>query len=217
MSDPEASSASNFGLAQKFSIVRQFIVANSDLAPKAKKNEIPMGESYWQRLEEIFTAGRAPKAPKEPSTVSDELISLVLQEAFQVDTAKLAQYDEAHRLSMAAENITGHLLESYLAEQLEPLGWVWCSGSVVKAVDFIGFDLTNPSEPFGLQIKNRNNTENSSSNKVREGTEILCWVRSNSRTGAFYWDKFPGKPPTADLSEDTFRLFVQKQLRTSAT
>lgn len=72
---------------------------------------------------------------------------------------------------MASENIVGDLLERYLAEKLEPCGWIWCSGTSVKAVDFIHYD--NEKDEWGLlQVKNRDNTENSSSSKIRDNTPI---------------------------------------------
>ena len=79
-----------------------------------------------------------------------------------------------HRDSMAAENFIGNLLESYLDRKLSNYGWVWCCGEMVKSVYFInpesnGFTL--------LQVKNRDNSENSSSKSIRDGTTILHWFR----------------------------------------
>ena len=51
---------------------------------------------------------------------------------------------------MAAENNIGLLLERFIASVLEPIGWIWCSGSAVRAVDFI-----EPNTGILLQIKNR--------------------------------------------------------------
>ena len=70
---------------------------------------------------------------------------------------------------------TNHLRTKNLAEKLEPsgrsggrspysesyyAGWIWCSGTSVKAVDFIHYDEKN-NEWNLLQVKNRDNTENS--------------------------------------------------------
>src|SRR6059058_3167229 len=81
---------------------------------------------------------------------------------------------------------------SYLAEKLEPsgrsggrspysesyyAGWIWCSGTSVKAVDFIHYDEKN-NEWNLLQVKNRDNTENSSSSKIRDNTTIKKWFRT---------------------------------------
>ena len=86
---------------------------------------------------------------------------------------------------MAAENIVGDLLERYLAKILEPKGWVWCAGSIVIAVDFI---MRGDATKWNLlQIKNRDNSENSSSKKVRDGTEIQHWFRTFAKTGETNW------------------------------
>src|SRR6202453_1801536 len=84
---------------------------------------------------------------------------------------------------------------AYLAEKLEPsgrsggrspysesyyAGWIWCSGTSVKAVDFIHYDEKN-NEWNLLQVKNRDNTENSSSSKIRDNTTIKKWFRTYSQ------------------------------------
>lgn len=51
---------------------------------------------------------------------------------------------------MAAENSIGLLLERFIASVLEPHGWIWCSGNIIRAVDLI-----DPSSGTLLQIKTR--------------------------------------------------------------
>ncbi len=157
-----------------------------------------------------FEKGRSPKAPKKPDTVPDEVVSIVLEEYYGVDKMKTPQIKEEHKLSMAAENIVGELLERYLAHVLEPHGWVWCSGDFVKAIDFIKEDTDGW---MLLQVKNRNNSENSSSSKIREGTEIKKWFRSFSKKNEFNWGKFPDEEAKKLLSEEGFREFVKSYLR----
>lgn len=62
---------------------------------------------------------------------------------------------------MCAENYAGNLLERYLDSVLRKNDWCWCCGDFVKAIDFIGKDDNGKWQ--ALQIKNRDNTENSSS------------------------------------------------------
>lgn len=83
-------------------------------------------------------------------------------------------YIDGHYLFMSAENMNGAILEEYLAEVLEPAGWQWCAGSVFRAIDFCY--LSN-EKPILLQVKNKYNTENSSSSAIRNGTEIKKWNR----------------------------------------
>ena len=70
-------------------------------------------------------------------------------------------------------------MELFLADVLEDNEWIWCSGEVYRSVDFckiVNNDITL------LQIKNKYNSENSSSNKVRKNTQILKWHRLKKET-----------------------------------
>jgi hypothetical protein len=129
-----------------------------------------------------------------------------MEQYFGIDPAHRDRVKEEHQYSMASENIVGDLLERYLATVLEPLGWVWCSGSVVKAVDFI--KLLPSGDWCLLQVKNRDNSENSSSSAIRGGTTIEKWHRSFSKRDATNWGAFPDPVAKTKLSEDGFRAFV---------
>jgi len=113
-----------------------------------------------------------------------------------------------------------------LAEKLEPsgrsggrspysesyyAGWIWCSGTSVKAVDFIHYDEKN-NEWNLLQVKNRDNTENSSSSKIRDNTTIKKWFRTYSQRDATNWDNFPDEVSSKNLNEEDFRAFVKNYL-----
>lgn len=86
----------------------------------------------------------------------------------------LNDYLVGHFVFMSAENMNGAILEEYLAEVLEPSGWIWCAGSTFKAIDFCYLHTDNI---ILLQVKNKYNTENSSSSAIRIGTEIKKWNR----------------------------------------
>ena len=81
---------------------------------------------------------------------------------------------EAHYIIMDAENKNGATLEEFMANVLEKHNWIWCSGSVLSAIDFCKLES---AETLLLQVKNKYNTENSSSSKIRTGTEIKKWNR----------------------------------------
>ncbi len=83
---------------------------------------------------------------------------------------------DGHYLFMSAENMNGSILEQYLADVLEPCGWLWCAGSIYRAIDFCYF---GQDEIVLLQVKNKYNTENSSSSAIRIGTKIIKWNRLN--------------------------------------
>ena len=113
-----------------------------------------------------------------------------------------------HRLSMAAENIIGLILEEYIHVNALKYGWSCCWGNSIKAVDFCS------SDGKLLQVKNKSNTENSSSNKIRQGTEIIKWFRLNANNGNTNWDTLNtiiGKP--ALLSEVGFERFAEDLIK----
>ena len=56
-----------------------------------------------------------------PTTVPDEVVSIVLNISFNIQPENLERIKEEHRFSMAAENIVGDLLERYLNAK----GWGW--------------------------------------------------------------------------------------------
>ena len=65
----------------------------------------------------------------------------------------------------------------YLKTILEPIGWIWCAGEVYRAVDFC-YILEDKSDIL-LQVKNKYNSENSSSSAIRDSTPITKWNRLN--------------------------------------
>lgn len=111
---------------------------------------------------------------------------------------------------MCAENCVGSLLERYLDSVLRPQGWYWCCGDFVKAVDFISRDENG--QWLALQIKNRDNSENSSSSAIRNGTKIQKWFRSFSKKGGTNWDNLPQMMRGYNLSESDFIAFTKKYL-----
>ena len=94
------------------------------------------------------------------------------------DSNTLSNYLVGHFLYMSAENMNGSILEEYLATVLEPRGWYWCAGTTLRAIDFCYFNENEKdSKVTLLQVKNKYNTENSSSSAIRDGTEIKKWYR----------------------------------------
>ncbi|BAB72890.1 SinI family restriction endonuclease [Anabaena sp. FACHB-709] len=199
-------------LSEKFTIVIRFLTDNPDAASalKGKERSIVGTEEYIIASATNFKKGRDPRTPLPPSTIPDEMVSVILNKYFEVPSEELEKAEEWHRLSMGAENIVGDLLERYIAEVIEPHGWIWCSGSMVRAVDFIYCDSENVWQ--SLQVKNRDNTENSSSAAIRHGTPIKKWFRTFSKKRGDNWDKFPSLEGKENLSEKGFKLYVEKYL-----
>ena len=142
-------------------------------------------------------------------TKADQIIdSLIRARISSFSDKDIARVKFDHRLSMAAENIIGLILEEYIHVNVLKYGWSCCWGNSIKAVDFCS------SDGKLLQVKNKSNTENSSSNKIRQGTEIIKWFRLNANNGKTNWDslnKIIGKP--ALLSETGFKQFAEELIK----
>ncbi len=140
-------------------------------------------------------------------TQHDPILDEIISARIQNRTEDLEAIKYGHRLSMSAENITGSLLEEFIASELIKFKWHCCWGETMKSIDFCNEDGQL------LQVKNSDNSENSSSKTVRDGTEIQHWFRRFSRTGATNWpalNNLIGIKDSADqLTEESFREFVR--------
>ncbi|WP_263368219.1 SinI family restriction endonuclease [Edaphobacter bradus] len=150
------------------------------------------------------------------ATIADPAVDVVLEVFGKHPKHELARASQYHRASMAAENMVGGLLEHYLAKQLEPHGWFWCACNIIRGVDF--FKDGNPITL--LQVKNRSNSENSSSSLIRKTllehgcpVEIDKWHRTNSQTGQTCWDELPGNSRLQLASEEGFHKFLRTYIR----
>ena len=121
------------------------------------------------------------RTSKKTGTVPDGIIDEIINTRVPRFTKKdISLIRFGHRLSMAAENILGLILEEYIHSRVIDHGWSCCWGNSMKSVDFC-------SQHKMLQVKNRSNTENSSSNKIRSGTRIEKWFRVNAINGRTNW------------------------------
>src|SRR6202051_323586 len=75
----------------------------------------PCQEEHIEYLARSFHESRLPRKHTPPTTVPDEVVSIVLNISFNIQPENLERIKEEHRFSMAAENIVGDL-----AEKLEP-------------------------------------------------------------------------------------------------
>ena len=204
----------NMNILEKFNIVVACLKANPELIPNRYRN---LDKNCLNKLYNSFIKGRELKHPTPPTTTTDKVVFNILEYYFDYPPEQLDWLIQAHKDAMAAENIVGNLLEQFLAQTLEPYGWIWCSGSIIKAVDFI---FPQESEWFLLQIKNRDNSENSSSSAIRYGTKIKKWFRSFSKKDEFNWENFPCFPDKNKtqlkqiLTEAKFREFIKQKVHT---
>lgn len=153
------------------------------------------------------------------STCDDPSIKQLVMATQNISEDEVNTQSEHHNLFMSAENIQGALLEEYISSKVRPYGWIWCAGESIHAVDFC---TTNGS--YLLQVKNKNNTENSSSSAIRYGTTIEKWYRLKSKkTGTtfepvYLWDSLnviinanniTGFPTPCNMSEEDYQSFLR--------
>lgn len=152
--------------------------------------------------------GRASqRISNPPGTVADPIIDQIIGARLPHLTKEhLNKIAYAHRIGMSAENILGLLLEEYLSDNLKDSGWHCAWGETVRSVDFV-----NQNGRL-LQIKNRSNSENSSSSAVRDGTQIEKWYRIKADKIEYMWDVLNNLCKTDHLSEENFVTFVKTTL-----
>ncbi|AFZ34432.1 Type II site-specific deoxyribonuclease [Stanieria cyanosphaera PCC 7437] len=201
------------GLDVAFIEICRFLYDNPDrLSWRSRNKPSVTDQNDLKVLAEKFLNGfRKSDFPAEPGTIPDEMISIVMQQAYGYSAEQCEKIKVEHQHSMCAENCVGALLERYLDSVLRKQGWHWCCGDFIKAIDFISKDKNG--KWLVLQIKNRDNTENSSSSAIRNGTEIQKWFRSFSKKGGTNWDNLPELMQGYNLSESGFVAFVEKYLK----
>lgn len=199
-------------LADKFSIIIKYLEENPGAASKLRSRGVEIGSEEYIHLAALqFVGSRKKLRPTTPSTIPDEMVSFILHHWFGIPEDQLQRIKAEHQLSMGAENMVGDLLERYLAEGLEPAGWVWISGSLITGADFL-LPLEGGKWNI-LQVKNRSNSENSSSSHIRVGTEIDKWHRTDSKKPGARWEKFPHVISRVNFSEEGFKQFAQQYLQ----
>ncbi len=157
---------------------------NPGLSPNLTASTPEMLAKAWlKKYNDSYENRISRRISKLPGTVADPIVSIIINARLTgLTTEHLEQIKYAHRLSMSAENIQGLLL------------------------DFCNVDGSL------LQVKNRSNSENSSSSRVRINQPIEKWYRVDARTGSYRWFHFHNKYNTDRFSEENFVAFVQQVL-----
>lgn len=198
--------------ADPYSKLIKFLVEFPTAASALKNIEVGTIQ-YIQTQANAFARSRNAISPIPPKTIPDEMVSVILRDYFDIPEGDLEKIKIEHSLSMGAENIVGNLLERYLAMVMEPRGWIWCSGSIIRAADFLKPPSAKNQSWELLQVKNRSNSENSSSSAIRIGTSIQKWHRTFAYKKALNWQAFPDKSIVGLISEDDFKKFVSDYLQ----
>ncbi|MEG0198956.1 MAG: SinI family restriction endonuclease, partial [Acinetobacter sp.] len=125
----------------KFQILLNFLKDNPDrLSSRSKSLHLDSNEGI-HALHECYVRSKAQKLTlSRPTTIPDDAVSVILQQCCNFTEAQTEQIKVEHQLSMSAENLVGALLERYIAQVLEPHGWIWCAGDFVRAIDFIKYN-----------------------------------------------------------------------------
>lgn len=184
------------------------------------KNETVYVEHWISNYNDAMSNLPSSHFASPKSTCSDPAIKLLVQMAHGSNDNEATTQESYHNLYMSAENIQGLLLEEYIASNIRQYGFLWCNGNVMRATDFC---TTNGT--VLLQVKNKNNTENSSSSNIREGTEIVKWYRLGTGTSngqiypKFRWEllndiinryKTEGfNLPPCNMSEEDYENFLR--------
>lgn len=197
-------------------IVCNACCSNPDLAPdcsnKGTRSPEESVEQWVIKFKHAYDERISQRCSRLPGTVPDQAVEIIINSALpflSIEQANCIIY--AHRLAMSAENILGLLLEEFLFLQLQELGWAMAWGETIKSVDFCHISGAL------LQVKNRSNSENSSSNKIRNGKPIVKWYRVNAHTGECEWNNLLmliNRPDfSLRLSEENFRTFIKVTLQ----
>ena len=201
----------------KFQILLKFLQDNPDrLSSRSRSLHLDSDEGI-NALHECYVRSKVQQLTlSRPTTIPDTAVSVILQQCCNFTEAQTEQIKVEHQLSMSAENLVGALLERYIPQALEPHGWVWCAGDFVRAIDFIKYNHSTKLWE-AVQVKNRDNTENSSSSAIRQGTTIEKWFRtyskpSSRRTTNTIWENFPEAEFRDQLSEEGFLQFIRDYL-----
>lgn len=147
---------------------------NKDLFPKINLSANPTWKEYitaW--INKYNTADQNSPSTHigSPSqSPYDPLINIIVQNVLGANQNAIQTIQQYHTLYIQAENVAGGLLEEYIASKA--LNWIWCKGETVRSIDFYNIDFN-----CVLQIKNKYNTENSSSIAIRNDTSIQKWCR----------------------------------------
>ncbi len=154
--------------------------SNRELFPGMNlKEENP--EQYIEHWIEVYCSEISNPPSKKnanpKSSCTDPAVKLLVKNSKGLNDDIANQQQDAHILFMSAENALGDLLEEFIASKVSAYGWLWCAGHTLRGIDFCSKDGA-----ILLQVKNKSNTENSSSSSIREGTTIKKWYRLGTTT-----------------------------------
>ena len=174
-------------------IIFNIAMANKDLFPDMNLAREATYRDFVDRwVRNYLNADNNPirnRTASPKGSCNDPAVKAIVRIVTQVSIEKATIQESYHNLFMSAENVQGALLEEYIDSIISNYNWVWCKGNTLRSVDFCTIDGSRL-----LQIKNKSNSENSSSSNIRSGTRIEKWYRLGTKTVAgkkipdYKWD-----------------------------
>ena len=146
-----------------------------------------------------------PMGLKPRTTMPDELVSDMLELIGGVSSSQRVEVQKQYNAQKQIEMMIGDFLEMYLLKHANQYGWVQ-SGNCIRGTDMI--KKNEDGSWFKLQVKNSDNTPNSSS-KGFVADKAITWKRRNSTKGTQYWDEFPDTQVRPHISEIGFNDFIK--------
>lgn len=188
------------------------LLENKELLPSLRiRGKVSFAEylaKWFNSYNTGYESRPSVKIGRKSDTVPDEIIKALFAYHYDIEPEDATKMERAHSVMMSLENLTGELLEEYLSIRLADFGWKCAWGSTIKAVDF------SHATKGLLQVKNSDNSENSSSSAIRAGTDIQKWFRRFSRKkGEYNWQALVDITECQTLSEWDFRKFCLEVLK----
>jgi hypothetical protein len=147
----------------------KYLNYNPEGASKGAETE----EKQIQQIENFYLK---KISSNQQTTKPDYLVSLVLESKFDHEKSDRELIQKQYNNQKQTEMMIGNLLELYILREGKDFGWAF-TAQCISAVDFIKEENTGWTL---FQIKNSDNTENSSAKAIREGTQIKKWFRRYS-------------------------------------
>ena len=173
-------------LDKEFQIIKEFVKSGEGVFKKPQKNAtFEYGDDkHLLSLKNTLIRSRGSKISiTEPETVTDDVLWEYIKLQKNLSNKQVKEFAKYHKIAMSIETKLGNLLESFIYKYIQKHNWIWCSGSIIQDIDFInkGIDESGEIQWISLQVKNSDNSENSSSSRVRVGTNIKKWFRRLSK------------------------------------
>lgn len=143
---------------------------------KDNDNPLEYMNKWTERYLHAIKNKPSSRAAAIKNSVDDPILKIMIKTEKGFDDKQVDRALDDHNLYMSAENIQGSLLEEYIDTHISKYGWIWAEGETIRACDFIKYNAAEDKYDL-LQIKNKYNSENSSSSAIRKGKKITKWYR----------------------------------------